>query len=136
MPCFWATMRGRWSGLVNHSRPRRIVSRLLVDVLHSFGEEEQTLSSACCPRTALHRSSRRAVVMKNAWRRYNNIVDSEMIDDDGYRLSTQHRIFALLERHHRATSNSQVTMRRKIANVILVVQTGTSIPKGYGDMAS
>ena len=118
MPCFWATIRGRWSGLVNHSRPRRIVSRLLVDVSHSSGEEEQTLSSVC-PRAVLHRSNR-AVVM-NAWRRYNNIVDSEMMAIDS---TVSLQIFAPPKRHH-AAINIQLTshQRRNTANVILKTST-------------
>lgn len=115
MPCFWATIRGRWSGLVNHSRPRRIVSReLLVDVLHS-GEDEQTLSSSVCwPRAALHS---RAVVM-NAWCRYNIIVDMigyyEM--NDFPKSSSQ-----------TSTSNSQVTHAKKDCKR----HTGSTVPKRY-----
>ena len=52
----------RWSGFVNHSRSRRIVSRL---VLHSADGDVHVLSSFCCPRAELYN---RAVVMITAGR--------------------------------------------------------------------
>ena len=58
MPCFCATIRGRWSGFVNHSRPSRIVSRLVSS--HSADGDVHVLSSFCCPKATLHS---RAVVM-------------------------------------------------------------------------
>jgi len=64
MPCFCATISGRWSGFVNHSRPRRIVSRLVSS--HSADGDVHVLSWFCCPRAALHS---RAVVMITAGRR-------------------------------------------------------------------
>ena len=52
----------RLSGFVNHSRSRRIVSRL---VLHSADGDVHVLSSFCCPRAELYN---RAVVMITAGR--------------------------------------------------------------------